>query len=103
MSKKIEIEIDELLFEMINKALKKRNQNIGSDISINHYVKLLAEKSFKQLLVEHYDDIFKELTNDIDAIDREKFLITLLNASLILLPNILNSFIIIFSFLVVFY
>ena len=70
MSIKIEIEIDELLFEMINKALKKRNQNIGSDISINHYVKLLAEKSFKQLLVEHYDDIFKELTNDIDAIDR---------------------------------
>lgn len=70
MSKKIEIEIDDLLYEMINEAVKRRNKNIGSDISINQYLKLLAEKSFKLFLIEHNDDIFKEFTDDIDAIDR---------------------------------
>lgn len=71
MSKKIEIEIDDLLYEMINEAVKIRNQNIGYNISINQYVKLLAEKSFKLFLIEHYDDIFKKLTNDIDSIDKD--------------------------------
>ena len=39
--------------------------------------------------------------HDIDAIDNDVFLNTLLKASLMLLPNILNSFIIIFSFLII--
>ena len=43
------------------------------------------------------------LIQEIDAIDKEKFLITLLNASLMLRANILNGFIIIPSFLIVFY
>lgn len=69
MSKKIEIEIDDLLYEMINEAVKRRN-NVERGMSINQYVKLLAEKSFKLFLIEHYDDIFKELTDDIDSIDK---------------------------------
>ena len=37
--------------------------------------------------------------HEIEANERLKFLITLLKASLILLPNILNGFIVILSFL----
>lgn len=77
MSKKIEIEIDDLLYEMINEAVRRRNRNMGSNISINQYIKLLTEKSFKLLLIEHYDDIFKELTDDIDSINKNLEGITL--------------------------
>ena len=64
---------------------------------------VMQEVKLEEAIIDAATIIRVILMHDIDAIDREKFLITLLNASLILLPNILNSFIIIFSFLVVFY
>ena len=48
-----------------------------------------------------YDMIRDAVGGDIDAIESDIFLNTLLNASLILLPNILNSFIIICPFLII--
>ena len=51
--------------------------------------------------IEYKDDAIGQGISGGDAIDREKFLTTLLNASLILLPNNLNCFMAICSFLII--